>query len=111
MAVRPITTETERRAKRIPGGTLAGSGWAFFMKVRLQDVLDLAGLDESAWSLYAKGHFDFVVCRSSDDVPVFAIEIDGLSHEDPKQVKPDIIKNRLCVSAGASAAPPSTRRG
>lgn len=98
--VRRLTTGDERLAKRILGGTLAGSGWAFAMKIRLQDVLDLDGLTDSEWSLYTIGHFDFVVCRSSDDMPAFALEVDGLSHNDPRQVKLDIIKNRLCASAG-----------
>lgn len=100
VGVRRLTTNDEMLAKRILGGTLAGSSWAFAMKIRLQDVLELDGLNESEWSLYTTGHFDFVVCRSLNDMPVFAIEIDGLSHADPKQVRLDIIKNRLCVSAG-----------
>jgi hypothetical protein len=95
-----MTNTSERLAKRILGGTLAGSGWAFAMKIRLQDVLVLDGLHGDDYLLYTTGHCDFVVCRSSDDIPVFAIEIDGLSHEDPKQIKRDIIKNRLCATAG-----------
>ena len=95
-----MTNTSERLAKRILGGTLAGSGWAFAMKIRLQDVLVLDGLHGDDYLLYTTGHFDFVVCRSSDGIPVFAIEIDGLSHEDPKQIKRDIIKNRLCATAG-----------
>jgi uncharacterized protein DUF2726 len=94
-----MTNESERVAKRILGGTLAKSGWAFFMKIRLQDVLDL-DVREPEWSLYTTGHFDFVVGRSSDDLPVFALEIDGPSHENPKQVSRDIIKSRLCSYAG-----------
>jgi hypothetical protein len=48
-----VTTKSERVAKRILGGTLAKSGWAFFIKIRLHDVLELdtAGLDEPEWSL------------------------------------------------------------
>lgn len=99
MGVRPITNASERVAKRILGGTLAKTGWAFVMKIRLQDVLDLK-VSDNEWSMYTTGHFDFVVCHSSDDVPVFAIEIDGLSHQSPKQVGLDIIKNRLCAAAG-----------
>jgi hypothetical protein len=98
--VRRLTTKSERIAKQILGGTLARSGWAFAMKIRLQDVLELDRLNEAEWSLYTSGHFDFVLYRSSDDMPVFALEIDGPSHENPKQISLDIIKNRLCASAG-----------
>src|SRR3981081_481686 len=43
--------------------------WAFFMTIRLQDVMDLTGLSEPEWSLYTTGHFDSwcVQLRSSGD--------------------------------------------
>jgi hypothetical protein len=97
-----MTTKSERTAKRILGGALAKSGWAFLMKIRLQDVLERDDLTKSdpEWTLYTTGHFDFVVCHTSDDVPVFALEIDGPSHQTPRQISLDIIKNRLCAAAG-----------
>lgn len=97
-----MTTKSERVAKRILGGALAKSGWAFLMKIRLQDVLERDDLTKAdpEWTLYTTGHFDFVVCHTSDDLPVFALEIDGPSHRTPRQISLDIIKNRLCAAAG-----------
>src|SRR6185503_7196272 len=43
--------------------------------------------------------FDFVVYHSSNDIPVFALEIDGPSHESARQAGLDITKNRLCAKA------------
>lgn len=68
----------------------------------IQSLLDKHDrrLSPQEFSLYLRGHFDFVVHRESDHEPEVAIEFDGFGHDDPRQTERDIIKNRLCAVAG-----------
>jgi hypothetical protein len=70
------------------------------MKPRVQDVLEKQeDLRPDEFDLYSSGHFDFVVYGTTDDMPAFALEFDGPSHGEPRQVERDVVKNRLCAAA------------
>ncbi len=68
-----------------------------FPKVRVADVLkpETLGVTGALKSYALASHFDFVVCRNKFDT-AYAIEFDGASHADPKQIERDAKKNRLC---------------
>jgi hypothetical protein len=68
-----------------------------FPKVRVADVLQPEALGVTgALKTYAlASHFDFVVCRNKFDT-AYAIEFDGASHAEPKQIERDAKKDRLC---------------
>lgn len=71
--------------------------------VSVRQVIDAnrSELEPGEWAYYTKAAFDFVVCK--DDAAQsyeLVIEYDGIQHENPDQVRKDVLKNRLCVQAG-----------
>lgn len=100
MRVKPRSLH-ERAVDRLLRRTLTDTEWVIGANTSLQSVLDKdRSLTPAEFSLYTRGHLDFVVSRADDDEPEFAIEFDGFAHQDPRQVERDIIKNRLCAEAG-----------
>ncbi len=68
-----------------------------YAKVRVADVLSIegSGIDDELFSFGLKSHFDFVITES-DDIPIFAVEFDGLGHGSLEARRRDQLKNRLC---------------
>jgi hypothetical protein len=68
-----------------------------FAKVRLADVLPIenSGISDELFRFALQSHFDFVI---ADDrhIPLFAIEFDGMSHQETVQANRDSKKDRLC---------------
>ncbi len=102
MRIQSITTASEAFAENLIRHALAGTDWTVALKLPVQVVIDreAAGLSKDEFSLYTRGHFDFVVYREDDHVPKFAVEFDGFGHERPRQIARDVIKNRFCAQAG-----------
>lgn len=73
------------------------NGAKAFPKVRVADVLKIVGfgISEIEYSYALKAHFDFTV-TDEDKNPLFAVEYDGQSHKDPKQIQRDKIKASIC---------------
>jgi len=71
-----------------------------FPKVRVADVLkpETLGVTGALKSYALASHFDFVVCRNKFDT-AYAIEFDGASHADPKQIERDAKKAQTAVIA------------
>lgn len=81
--------------------TLASRGFQVFPKVRLADAIQKDAseyLGNREFGYLTRAHFDFLVTK--DFVPQFAVEFDGLTHAEPDAVERDVLKNRLCKSAG-----------
>ena len=72
-----------------------------FAKPRLSDVLEKGKthLTKSEFSLYSRGHFDFVI-TDQNYCPLMAIEYDGPFHLSKEQFARDQIKNDLCKRSG-----------
>ena len=75
----------------------ADHGYAAYPKVRVADVLPIegSGISAEAYSYALKAHFDFVACDAEFN-PVFAVEFDGPTHLETKQIHRDQLKNELC---------------
>lgn len=66
-----------------------------YRKVRIADVIDIAGLPSHLASRYAlQAHFDFCIC-GEDHEPAFAIEFDGGGHD----TRNDARKNEIARAA------------
>ncbi len=102
MRLKRIATAFETAALNAVERALQGSEWRVALKPRIQDVIDKQ--DDDLWddefSLYTRGHFDFVVYGGEHSLPAFAIELDGPTHLDPRQIERDVRKNLLCAEAG-----------
>ncbi len=101
MRIKRITSASEALARNIIRTVLVDTKWSVALKLPIQEVIgkEATRLSEGEFSLYTRGHFDFVVYREIDDVPKFAVEFDGFSHETERQIARDIIKNRFCAQA------------
>ena len=74
-----------------------------FPKVRVADVLriDKSGLTDPEFRYALMAHFDFTITDENKD-PLFAVEYDGASHKDPKQIERDKLKDSICEKLGFS---------
>ena len=72
-----------------------------FPKVRLADILPIegSGIADSDYRFALQAHFDFIV-TDRDLQPLFAVEFDGPTHKDPKQVERDDRKSSLVDNFG-----------
>jgi len=73
-----------------------------FPKVRLSDLLDIKATGREFWSSFGRvsqKHVDFILCDGSFH-PYLAIEIDGWSHQEPRQRVSDQTKDRAMNVAG-----------
>lgn len=64
--------------------------------IRLADVfpIERSGLSNRHYSFALKSHFDFVVVDGNER-PLFAVELDGPSHQDSRQIERDTLKNDI----------------
>jgi hypothetical protein len=70
-------------------------------KVRVADLIEpLPGKDRRIWqkafNCISAKHFDFVICNSSDLVPVVVIELDDSSHQKVKRQQRDEMLQQIC---------------
>lgn len=87
-----------------------------FGKVRLADIArPQSGLKRSvrqtAFNRISAKHFDFVVCRAADLMPLCAVELDDASHRRPAAAVNDTFKNKLCAAIGLPLLRVRARRG
>src|SRR5437867_132141 len=100
MHVRRISTDSETLAERQIRRALAGTDWILTPKFPVQSALAKdEGLSEAEFSLFTRGHFDFVIYHADEGVPAFAVEFDGFGHDSPQRIARDLIKNDLCAAA------------
>lgn len=103
MRVKQIASSSEIVAHRILRRTLADSRWLLSANVSIQSVLEREErLSRAAFSMFTRGSFDFVVYDGEDYVPAFVLEVDGVGHEDSRQIARDLLKNAFCARAGLS---------
>ena len=98
---RPLLPASERRADSQLREIADVNGWRVFPHVKLSDVIDKkpTDIDHPTWNYATRAHFDFVVVDEKT-VPIFAVEIDGLSHCETKAIVGDRMKDRLVEAAG-----------
>lgn len=83
-------------------GVLHGQPFAVFPKVRLADLFDVTG-DENrlkARNKITQKHVDYVIVALPTCQPVFAIELDGPSHDSARQRAKDADKDAAFQAAG-----------
>lgn len=97
----PLLSRAELRADPQLREVAERNGRAVCPHVKLSDVIDERpkGVDAATWSYATRAHFDFLVI-DHETRPVFAVEIDGLSHADPGAQKRDRMKDRLVEASG-----------
>jgi very-short-patch-repair endonuclease len=97
----PLLSGAELRADPQLREVAKRNGWTVFPHVKLSDVIDERpeGIDADTWSYATRAHFDFLVV-DLETRPVFAVEIDGLSHADPGTQQRDRKKDRLVEKSG-----------
>ncbi len=83
-------------------GALHGQPFAIFPKVRLSDLFHIASNENSlkARNKLSQKHVDYVIVVLPACQPVLAIELDGPSHDSPKQRTRDADKDAAFESAG-----------
>jgi hypothetical protein len=68
----------------------------FYGKTQLLEVFEVnQATDSRDYSFCWSAHFDFLLTDHSN-LPLLAVEFDGRHHQDPKQVRADRTKNRIC---------------
>ena len=82
-----------------------GSQYRVFGKVRVADVAEVErGLGGSDWwaafNRISGKHFDVVVCRAGDLMPVCVIELNDRSHASRKVQQSDAFKAEVCQAIG-----------
>ncbi|HDR4881555.1 DUF2726 domain-containing protein [Bacillus cereus] len=68
-----------------------------YPKVRLADIFSIegSGISNELYSFALMAHFDVIV-TDLQGYPLFAVEFDGPTHTDPKQIERDMKKDTLC---------------
>jgi hypothetical protein len=76
-------------------------GACVFPKIRLADVLPInnSGISDEQFTFALRAHFDFTVADGRY-FPLFVVEFDGESHDDPGQQVRDRMKDALCARFG-----------
>lgn len=81
-----------------------GPEYRVFAMVRVADVVNVLSSDRSRWqSMFNQiscKHFDFVVCRPSDLAVLFAVELNGSSHDRYDRRQRDKFLAEVCAAAG-----------
>ncbi|MDV6376269.1 DUF2726 domain-containing protein [Deinococcus arenicola] len=78
-------------------------GYRVFPNVRLNDLFLITAAPQRRQGTYARlrdKHVDFLVVSLPDHRPVFAIELDGKSHDHATQQHRDAVKDTAFRSAG-----------
>ncbi len=72
-------------------------GASIAIKIRIADIMPIerSGISNEEYAFALRSHLDFLVFDSNRE-PLFAVEFDGPSHQDPSQKRRDAIKNDLC---------------
>jgi hypothetical protein len=96
----PLLSRAELQADPQLRAVAEKNGWLVYPHVKLSDVIDPRpdGVDDATWRYGTRAHFDFVVV-DEDTRPVFAVEIDGLSHAAPETRRRDEMKDSLVEAA------------
>ncbi|WP_020683166.1 DUF2726 domain-containing protein [Marinobacterium rhizophilum] len=95
-----LFTAAERSFAGVLDQVLDGR-YRIYGKVRVADLIEpLPGKDRRIWQksfnrISAK-HFDFVICNSSDLVPLVVIELDDSSHQKAKRQQRDEMLQQIC---------------
>lgn len=81
-----------------------GPDYRIFTMVRVADVLNVITDNRSHWQrlfnqLSCK-HFDFVVCRPGDLKVLYAVELNGTSHNRYDRRERDLFLSEVCADAG-----------
>lgn len=79
---------------------LAKKGFHIYPKVRLCDAIakdDSEHLPAREFDYFTRAHLDFLIVKN--EMPIFAVEFDGQSHNTPEAVERDVLKNSLCKAA------------
>lgn len=73
-------------------------GLHVFSKLRIADALPInrSGISEDDFSYALKAHFDFVVLNT-DFKALFAVEFDGPTHRNDKQIANDVKKDKIAT--------------
>lgn len=92
-------------SEKAVGGRLeracAQFGAHVYAKFRIADVIEIAnsGISREQYTFALGAHFDFIVGDAREN-PLFAVEFDGPTHDDPVQAARDQLKDSLCARAG-----------
>lgn len=95
-----LFTAAERSFAGVLDQVLDGR-YRVYGKVRVADLIEpLPSKDRRIWKksfnrISAK-HFDFVICNSSDLVPVVVLELDDSSHQKAKRQQRDEMLQQIC---------------
>ncbi|AFZ67049.1 DUF2726 domain-containing protein [Deinococcus peraridilitoris] len=82
---------------------LEGTPYRVFPNVRLNDLFQITADSSQRSSVYNRlrdKHVDFLVVSARDYKPLFAIELDGASHERATQQQRDVVKDLVFKSGG-----------
>lgn len=96
-------TQSEQKFFNILKSQIDHSKYYIFPKVRLGDFVETTakGNDRTGnWNRIKSKHIDFLIWDIQKKVLVFAIEIDGNSHNNTKMKKNDTFKNKLYPTIG-----------
>ncbi len=77
-----------------------GNEYVVLSKVRIEDFVDVSkgAMPNSRWSLRGRiksRHIDFLICNRTTTKPLFGIELDGKSHNDPRRKNRDQFVDEL----------------
>jgi hypothetical protein len=99
--LKPILNRSERRAYQHLYTICASRSAKVYTKVRVADVLPIesSGLSGELFEFALQAHYDFVVTRA-DDHPLFAVELDGPTHDSSVQAERDAKKDELSSRFG-----------
>lgn len=94
---KPLFNESEKRTNTRLKEICDEYGASIYPKIRIADVLPIenSGLNADLYQFALKSHFDFVIYNSLD-LPLFAIEFDGPTHNSKTQITRDQKKDTLC---------------
>jgi len=102
MRILKLLNFTESLVDTILRKRLEKEGYRVQAKVRLGDAINKDNgeyLDGPDFWYLTRAHLDFLITK--DDWPQFAVAFDGPHHQqDKKNIENDVLKNRLCRSAG-----------
>jgi len=96
-------TRSEQEFFNILKSQIDHSKYSIFPKVRLGDFIETTAKGGDwieNWNRIKSKHIDFLIWNIQKKVVVFAIEIDGNSHNNTKMQKSDKFKNKLYSTIG-----------
>jgi hypothetical protein len=105
MRLRKVINFSETRTRRVLVEAAERHGVEVLPKQQLAGALEIAGsgLSDDLYRYALQAHFDFLVV-DEEAWPLFAVELDGPSHDDEKVRRRDRRKNRICEAFGLPLA-------